>query len=419
MTLKARIAHLRQDFSKEFWTANTLELFERLAYYGANSAMAIFLAERAGLREEAGTLTGTFSAIIYLLPLVAGVLVDRYGFRKTLIACFAFFTVGYFMIALAGIAWGEPMVNTIGRRTYVIGVLMLTAIGGSLIKPCIVGTVAKTTTEASRAQGFSIYYSLVNLGGAIGPLIALVIRKDLGIEYVLVMSSFTSLLLLIGTFLFFGEPKGSGEKTEVRTFAVVLAEAILVFKNLKFMLFLVIFSGFWIMFWQIYHLLPFYAMEVLHFEQFELLLTIDAWCIIFLSVLIAAMFRKWSPFTAMMIGFVFASASWLIIGISGSTMAVVIGVILFAIGEATQAPRFYEYVSLMAPPSLVGTYMGFSFLPIAIGSFGSGVVADWLRLNYMQTEPQKMWFIIAGIGLVTTILMIFYNRIFVRKRTTH
>lgn len=416
MDLSARFTLLRSGFSRSFWIANTLELFERLAFYGAKAVLTVFLATKVGLVDEAGKLAGMFSAVIFALPILAGVLVDRYGFRKTLMACFAIFCIGYFLIGVAGMEWGQEIVNLVGKRTYVITVLLLTAVGGSLIKPCIVGTVAKTSKDESRALGFSIYYSLVNLGGAIGPMIALLVRQDWGIEYVLVMSSITSFLLLVGTFFFFDEPKGDQETNEQhRTFGKVFNDMVLVFGNFRFILFLVIFSGFWIMFWQIFLLLPFYSTDVLHFEQFEILETVDAWCIIFFSVLMASLFKKWKPFTAMIVGFIIASLSWIIIGIVGTTAAVVIGVGLFAVGEATQAPRFYEYVTTLAPKEQVGTYMGFAFLPVAIGALGAGAVADWLRLSYLGSNPSVMWFILALIGLVSTVGLVLYN-LFLTKR---
>ncbi len=413
MQLANRLLTLRDRFTASFWIANTLELFERLAFYGTKAVLVVFLAERVGLHDDAGKLTGLFSGVIYALPIVAGVLVDRYGFRKTLMACFAIFSVGYFLIGLAGMEWGESLVGIFGKHTYVLIVLLLTAVGGSLIKPCIVGTVANTTKEDVRALGFSIYYSLVNFGGAIGPMLAMVIREDLGIEYVLMMSSFTSFCLFLGTWWFFREPVPvAGAATAKRTFAGVFRDMILVFQNAKFILFLVIFSGFWIMFWQIFYLLPFYATKVLNFERFEILETVDAWCIIFFSVFMAAVFKKWKPFTAMTIGFVIASCSWLLIGGLGTTLATILGVAMFAIGEATQAPRFYEYVSSLAPSEQVGTYMGFAFLPVAIGSFGAGAVSDWLRLSYMEANPSMMWFVLSGIGITTTVLMMVYHRIY-------
>jgi dipeptide/tripeptide permease len=415
MTLSNRLAPLRTGFTSLFWIANTLELFERLAFYGMKAVLVVFLIDKVGLTEEAGSLAGLFTSLVYALPILAGVLVDRYGFKKTLATCFAIFCVGYFLIGMAGMEWSQEIVAIFGKKTYVVVVLILTAIGGSLIKPCIVGTVARTTTnENSRTLGFSIYYSLVNFGGAIGPVLALFIREDLGIEYVLLMSSFTCFLLFIGTLIFFREPDAV-INSEKKTFGKVFSDMTLVFANVKFMVFLLICSGFWIMFWQIFYLIPVYAQEVLNYTRFELLESVDAWFIIFFSLLSGTAFNRWKPFTAMIFGFVVASLSWIIIGAIGTTLVVIIGVAIFAMGEGVQAPRYYEYINSLAPAGQTGTYSGFAFLPIAIGAFGAGVVSDWLRLSYMSTNPSMMWYILAAIGIVSTILLIVYDRFLVKK----
>jgi dipeptide/tripeptide permease len=412
MGIAQRISEFRSGFSSTFWIANTLELFERLAFYGAKAVLVKFLAERVGLNEEAATLTGLFSFVIYFLPVVAGVLVDKYGFRKTLMSCFLIFCVGYFLIGMAGLEFGQDIVNTIGKRTYVLIVLLLTAVGGSLIKPCIVGTVAKTTTPDSKALGYSIYYTLVNFGGAIGPILALSIRENLGIEYVLIMSSITSFFLLIGTYLFFKEPE---EIAGDRTFGKVFKDMALVFSNFRFISFLVIYSGFWLMFWQIFYLVPFYGTDVLDFQKFEILEAVDAACILLLTVPIAMVVKRLKPIPAMTIGFIVASSSWLLMGAVPTVLAAILSIALFAIGEATQAPRFYEYVANLAPKGQLGTFMGFAFLPVAIGSLGAGVVADWLRLSYLSSNPAMMWYIVAGLGFLSTLLMILYNALLAPK----
>ena len=410
MSLTTTLRSAREGFSRVFWVANVLELFERLAFYGSKAVLAVYLAERVGLTAEAGTLTGMFSGLIYLLPVLAGVIVDRYGFRKALMTCFGLFAIGYFLIGMAGIAWGQEIADAIGRKTYMIIVLVLTAVGGSLIKPCIVGTVAVTSKEDARPLGFSIYYTLVNIGGAIGPILALQVRKNLGIEYVLMMSALTSALLMIGTYFFFTEPD-QGKKADGRTFGKVFADMLTVFSNFRFMLFLLIFSGFWTMFWQIFYSFPFYVKDVLLFEDFELLETVDAIAIIFLTVPMAALVKNWKPFSAMTTGFVISGLSWIIIALTGTVTGAIIGVAVYAVGEAMQSPRFYDYVSALAPPAQVGTYMGFAFLPIAIGSFAAGPVADWLRQAYLTSRPEMMWFTVAFIGLFTSASMIIFNRI--------
>jgi dipeptide/tripeptide permease len=410
MTFSQRLTEIKSGFASTFWIANTLELFERLAYYGSKAVLTIFIATKVGLEAEAGFLAGLFNAVLYSLPIIAGVFVDKYGFKKTLMVCFAVFCLGYFLIGLAGMEYGQSIVNLVGKKPYMIAVLMLTAVGGSLIKPCIVGTVAKTSKPDTQALGFSIYYTLVNLGGAIGPMIAYNVRTDLGIEYVLVMSSITSLLLFFGAWIFFKEPEDK-EPVEKKTFGKVFSDMMLVFTNVKFMSFLLIFSGFWMMFWQIFYSFPFYVTDVLKYEAFEFLETVDAWCIIILTIPVTALVSKWKPVVAISLGFAIASLSWIIIGVWGTVLGAIIGIAFFALGEATQAPRFYEYVSSLAPKGQVGTFMGFAFLPVAIGSFSAGLIADWLRSSYLDTNPAMMWYTLSGIGIASTILMLIYNKV--------
>ena len=47
-------------------------------------------------------------------------MVDRYGFKRSLLACFSIFSVGYFLIGLAGLPQGQPLVAALGARTYML-----------------------------------------------------------------------------------------------------------------------------------------------------------------------------------------------------------------------------------------------------------------------------------------------------------
>jgi proton-dependent oligopeptide transporter, POT family len=416
------VTKARTGFSRNFWVANTLELFERFAYYGSKSVLMVYVAEQVALGpERAGLLVGSlFNTLIYLLPPLAGTVVDRYGFKKSLLACFSIFSLGYLLIGLAGLPLGQPLVAALGPQTYMIVALVITAIGGSLIKPSIVGTVARTTTPATKSLGYSLYYTLVNLGGAIGPSLAPLVRENLGIAYVLVVSSATTLLLAMATLLFFSEPARPADAPPPKSMAGVLRDMVLVFRDLKFISFLVIFSGFWVMFWQIFYSLPFYARDVLKLDRFELIETVDAYTIILVTVPAAALTKKLSPLAAMILGFALASACWFIMG-SIPSLAVAVGAIaLFAVGEAIQAPRYYEYVSDLAPKEQVGTYMGFAFLPVAIGTFFAGLLAGPLVSHYIQGPgrgaPQRMWYVVGAIGAASTVLMALYDRLVVRRR---
>jgi dipeptide/tripeptide permease len=412
---------LRRGFSRTFWVANVLELFERFAYYGSKAVLAVFIAEQVGLgAEAAGFLAGSvFNTLLYFLPVLAGTVVDRYGFKRSLMACFGIFSVGYLLIGLGGLPVGQPLVQAVGAKAWMLMALVVTAIGGSLIKPSIVGTVARTTTDETKALGYSIYYTLVNIGGAVGPFIALAVRENVGISYVLVVSSLTSLVLFTGTALFYGEPPRPADAPPARSMAKVLADMVLVFGNLRFMLFLVIFSGFWAMFWHVFYALPFYVKDFLKFARFEVIETVDAMTIIVVTIPATAIAKRLKPLSAMVLGFALATACWFIMGAVPTVAGAVAAMMLFAVGEAIQSPRFYEYVSNLAPAEQVGTYMGFAFLPIAIGTFIAGWSSGYLVKHYVEggnPNAPHMWFVVGSYGVVSTILMVLYDRFVVRRR---
>ena len=410
----SRLQQIRTGFTREFWVANVLELFERFAYYGSKAVLAVYVAEQVGLGPEAaGWLVGSlFNTLLYFIPPLAGTVVDRYGFKRSLMLCFAIFSIGYFLIGLGGIPAGRPLVEMLGSRTYMILALVITAIGGSLIKPSVVGTVARTTTEETKSLGYSIYYMLVNIGGAVGPLLAVPVREHVGIAYVLMMSSATTFALLLGTLFFFKEPARPADLAPVKSMGRVVTDMARVFGDLRFMGFLVIFSGFWVMFWQIFYSLPFYVRDVLHYSRFEVIETVDAWTIILVTVPATALAKRLRPILAMTLGFAMSTAAWFVMGSSATLSVTIAAIALFAVGEATQAPRYYEYVAELAPRDQVGTYMGFAFLPVAIGTFVAGAIAGKLVTTYVQgsSTPQHMWYVVGSIGVVSTCLMLAYDR---------
>jgi proton-dependent oligopeptide transporter, POT family len=420
--LATAVTTFRTGFSSTFWIANLIELFERFAYYGSKAILAVYVADQVGLGpESAGWLVGSlFNFLLYLLPILAGTIVDRYGFKRSLLACFAIFSVGYALIGLAGLPLGQPLVALLGPRVYMIIALVVTAIGGSLIKPSIVGTVARTTTTETKSLGYSIYYTLVNIGGAVGPFLAMAVRQNLGIAYVLVMSSLTTLALVLGTLLFFKEPPRPVDAPPPTSLLKVLRETRTVVRNWRFMAFLVVFSGFWAMFWQIFYSLPFYVRDVLHFERFEIIETVDAWTIIVVTVPVTYLAKRLKPLTAMVVGFGLATSCWFAMAASPTLAMTVAAIAVFAVGEAMQAPRYYEYVADLAPQQQVGTYMGFAFLPIAIGTFIAGGLSGKLVSHFIRgpgaSAPERMWLVVGSIGVVSTVLMLLYDR-FVAPRS--
>ena len=404
---------VRTGFTRSFWVANTLELFERFSYYASKAVLTVYLAESIGFSKPQATFyaSSVFNTLIYFLPAFAGTVVDRYGFRRSLMACFSIFSVGYLMVAMGGLPLAQPIVGLVGARVWTIAGLVVAAIGGSLIKPSIVGTCARTTTPETKALGYSIYYSIVNVGGMLGPTLSVPIQEHLGVAYVLVVASATSAVLCAAAALFFIEPPQPAESTPATSMGQVLAGMLKALSNVRFVAFLVIFSGFWIMFWQIFESLPFYLKDMLHYEPYPLVQSVGPWTIILTTVPAAALARRLPAIGAMTLGFAISSTSWFVMALVPTVNGAIAGVAIMALGEAIQAPRYYEYVADLAPRDQVGTYMGIAFLPIAIGTFGAGLIAGRLVEAYAQApQPSHMWFVIGGIGVVSTLLMVVYDR---------
>src|SRR5205807_508574 len=177
------------------------------------------------------------------------------GFRRALSMAYLILAAAYFLIGSIGASWLAPVRNAVPLSLFVGFILILPALGVSLVKPCVVGTTARASKENVRSIGYSIYYTMVNIGNTMGPFLAGWIHKHMRVENVFRMAAISVFLMLIAVLIFFKEPRrAEGETTPsvrdvVRNFGTVIG-------NWRFVLFLAIFSGYWVVFWQQYLILP-------------------------------------------------------------------------------------------------------------------------------------------------------------------
>ena len=415
LRFKERLLEIRRGFEPAFWVANITELFERVAYYGQAAVLAIFLHESLHLStEQTGTLMGWFGFAVWFLPILGGSLADRFGFRKSLALAYLTLAIGYFLMGSLTAGWMAPLRQALPLFWVVLLVLMIPALGPSVVKPCVAGTTARASSESVRSIGYSIYYTLVNIGGTLGPIVAFLVRRSLGIENVFRVSAFFVFLMFFATLIFYKEPSRSGERT-VPTMIAALRNMLVVLSNLPFVVFLVIFSGFWIIFWQEFIALPLFIRGyVAPNAKIDLLLSVDPATVILFQIAVSYLTRRIPTFTAMTVGILISSFSWLILLLHASTGFVIAALFILALGEITQSPRYYEYVSRLAPPGQQGTYMGYAFLPIAIGYLIGGKLGGYLVHYFGDVlhRPEQMWWVVSAIGFATTLLMWIYNILF-------
>src|SRR5437870_5575925 len=180
-----RLHEIRTGFERPFWVANISELFERLSYYAAFASLARYLHETLNFRvEQASRLTGLFGGLVWFLAAFGGALADRLGFRRSLSLAYLILSCSYFLLGSLGAPWLGPLRNHVPLVGLVTFVLMLPALGIALVKPSVVGTTARASKENVRSIGYSIYYTLVNVGGAAGPYVASWVHQRMSVENV-------------------------------------------------------------------------------------------------------------------------------------------------------------------------------------------------------------------------------------------
>lgn len=414
MTISDRLHEIRTGFERPFWVANISELFERLSYYAAFASLARYLHETLNFGvERASSLTGLFGGLVWFLAAFGGTLADRLGFRRSLSLAYFILSCSYFLLGSLGAPWLAPVRNAMPLVVLVTIVLMLPALGIALVKPCVVGTTARASKESVRSIGYSIYYTLVNVGSAAGPYVASWVHQHISVENVFRVAALSVFAMFFAVLLLFKEPRRSDETQTVslgqaaKNFATVIS-------NPRFMIFLLIFSGYWIVFWQEFIILPLYIHNYIDPKaDTELILVADPLTVIALQMAVSFLTKRMPAFRAITLGTLISALAWIILAIHPTVFVAVVTLIAVALGEITQSPRYYEYISRLAPSGQQGTYMGFAFLPIGIGSLIGGWFGGVLIHHFGEVthQPGRIWWAVTAVGVATAALLWIYDRV--------
>lgn len=414
MTFSARRQEIRAGFERPFWIANISELFERLSYYAVFAVLARYLHENLHFDvQRAGSLSGMFGGWVWVMAVFGGAIADKLGFRRALSLAYLFLSVAYFSLGSIGSGWFAPLRNAVPLVPLVAVVLTLPALGVALVKPSVVGTTARASQENVRSLGYSIYYTLVNVGSTIGPLLAGWQQEHGKIESVFRLAALSVFLMLFLVLALFKEPRREGD-APAPSLSQVVRNFLTVLSNPRFMVFLLIFTGYWIVFWQEFIALPLYVTAYIdpHANTAWIVAT-DPIVVICFTMLIGYLTKRLRAFHAIVLGTLITSVAWVLLIVHASVWMAVATLVVVATGEIIQQPRYYDYVSRLALPDQQGTYMGFAFLPLGIGSFIGGPFSGWLIHHFGEElhRPQMVWWAVIAVGIATTLLLWIYDRV--------
>jgi POT family proton-dependent oligopeptide transporter len=414
MSFPQRLEDVLTGFDRPFWIANISEIFERLAYYGAFASLANYLRETLSFpTEQTGTLTGIFGGMVWFLAIFGGAVADKVGFRRALSLAYAILAGAYFLLGSIGAPWLAPLRSAVPLSFFVGVILILPALGISLVKPSVVGTTARASREKVRSLGYSIYYTMVNIGGLLGPFAGSLARRYLGAGKIFLIAAAAVFAMFFFVLAFFREPKRVDD-VPAPTIAETLRNFATVLSNPRFMLFLLIFTGYWIVFWQQWIVMPVFLHEYVGKNiDVERILMTDSIIVITCTILVNYLTKRIPAFGAIILGTFITGISWLILAFNPSLWGAVAAIAVLAIGEIVHQPRYYEYVSRLAPPGQQGTYLGFAFVPLGIGSLVGGWFGGKVLHHFGEVlnKPQWTWFVISGVGVVTTLLLLLYDRV--------
>ena len=166
------------------------EMWERFSYYGMRALLVLFLTSTlmdggwGWERAEALQLYGIYTGLVYLTPILGGLIADKLiGFRNAVILGAAIMTIGH-----ASMAFETPFFLYLG-----LGCLI---IGNGLFKPNISSIVGQLyTDEKKKDSAYTIFYMGINAGAFLGILLCGYIGEKVGWSY-----GFG----LAGVFMFFG-----------------------------------------------------------------------------------------------------------------------------------------------------------------------------------------------------------------------
>ncbi len=445
-----------KGYSRAFWTANIVELLERAAYYGVFIVITLYLSRILGFSDiEAGLISGIFSGGLYLLPTFSGALADKIGFKYSLILAFALLSIGYFGLAvLPGTLESIGLVDysegiefkgllESSARWAIAPIMLIIMIGGSFIKSVITGTVAKETTESTRAQAFSIFYMMVNIGAFSGKTIVKPLREawgNMGLVYINYFSAAMTILALIMIVLFYKSAKHDGEGKSLKEIWQGLAS---VMTNGRLITLILIITGFWMVQHQLYATMPKYVLRMAgEGASPSWYANVNPLVVVLTVTFVTRMMASKTPLFSMTVGMfimplsavAMASGNWFSGGaldLGFMTMhpiaiMMIIGIALQALGESFISPRFLEFFSLQAPKGEEGMYLGFSHLHSFFASVLGFGLSGYLLSKYCpdprlfdtheaweaaSVNAHYIWYYFAAIALVSAISLIIYGKV--------
>ncbi|MDO5505861.1 MAG: peptide MFS transporter [Pseudoxanthomonas suwonensis] len=189
------------------------EMWERFSYYGMRALLMFYLVKHWLFSDaDASMVYGSYTALVYIAPVIGGYLADRYlGQRKAVLYGAILLTFGHFLMAFEGQGGGDTSFLNIFWLA-----LSFIIVGSGFLKANISVMVGQLypRTDVRRDGAYTIFYMGINLGAALGSLLCGYLGETYGWKYGFGAAGIGMLLGLIVFVL--GKPllRGNGESRD-------------------------------------------------------------------------------------------------------------------------------------------------------------------------------------------------------------
>ncbi len=398
-----------------FWLVGGMEIVERIAYYGVKASASLYATDavsKGGLgltMSDYGTIMLIFAMTQTFIPIILGGTADRFGYKQTIACATVIKIAAYLTMAMFPSFAG-----------FTVGAMLL-AFGTGIFKPGIQGTMVKSVKRETSTMAWGIFYQLVNIGGWLGPLIAVQLRQLSWEHLFYVCAGIISLNFVL--LLLYQEPGkaerlarkaqiDSGEVKQQSLFKETLAEV----KKPLVVGYMFAFSGFWFMFNAMFDVLPKHIEDWVNTSTIvtdlfgtagtqnpvwigllglnhagtkvmpEYLMSINFLMIATTCFLVAAMTAKYRILSSMLAGCVFCCVAMFMVGFTPAAWAMVVAIAVFSLGEMLLSPKKGEFMGNIAPNDKKAMYLGFVMLPQGIGWTLEGKLGPWLYDQYASKD---------------------------------
>lgn len=414
-TSKGLMGQLR-SFTHVFWWANWMEVVERFSYYGLRTVLPIYMVmayEDGGPQlshTQKGSIFATWALVQSFVPIFTGGFADRYGYKLNICISTVVKILGYLVMGYAiemGAFFNGSSIDEMGGAAggsftypiFYIGAILLAA-GTAIFKPGVQGLIGATMPAHAHSFGWGIFYQMVNIGGFIGPLIAAVLQL-ISWKAVFLLCAAGIALNFIPLFLFAEPKRKEGQGYHGKDAMHVITDTLKEFFRPRVFFFTISFAGFWLMFYQLFDILPNFIDDwvdsrdiVLALQSFlpdsivpayengnlnqAWMINLDALMIMLTAFAFGYFTGKFKSLPTMVIGIFLTSITIYMLGMSSSGWWCLMAIGLFSIGEMVASPTKLRYMNEIAPKGKNGLFLGFANATTGIGWFTGSLLAGSL-----------------------------------------